>query len=133
MGETFIALSGVSMVLLCLVVFVIATIMSMALWKFTRIVSSMPFKSDLNRFLIFIEILSIFGWAAGSFGIGIEYCVNYDSLYEYKYMRDITIMDLTTINANLINFTVMALILNRSSNAAGQRHKQLSMINPTLL
>ena len=48
-------------------------------------------------------------------------------------MRDITIMDLTTINANLINFSVMALILNKSSNAAGQRHRQQNMINPTLL
>ena len=78
MGETYIALSGISMILLCTVVLTIATFMSVALWKFTRIVSSMPFRSDLNRFLIFIEILSILGWAAGSFGIGIEYCINYD-------------------------------------------------------
>ena len=98
--------------------------MTVALWKFTQLVSRMPFKSDLNRCLIFIEILSILGWAAASFGIGIEFCCHYNDIYNYKYIRSIAIMDLITIDANLINFTIMWLILYKSFKASGLRLKQ---------
>ena len=107
-------LSGVSLVLLSVLVLVVASFMTVALWKFTQLVSRMPFKSDLNRCLVFIEILSILGWAVGSFGIGIEFCCHYNDIYSYKYIRSIAIMDLITIDANLINFTIMWLILYKS-------------------
>lgn len=70
----------------------------------------MPFKSDFNRLLIFVEILSILGWTAGTFGMGIVYLIHFDVIFEYKYVLTITILEWIQINANFINFSIMWLI-----------------------
>ena len=59
-------LPGINLILVSLEMITIAAFMAMALFKFAKIVKSMPFKADMNRLLIFFAILSTRGWAGGS-------------------------------------------------------------------
>ena len=130
-GETE-TISGVSIVILSILVVTIATMMTVALWKFTAILSGTTNKADLRIFIIFIEILSIMTWAAASFAIGLEFCIAYDEIFYYQHIRAISIMDLVTVDASVVNFGIIGLILYKSSKVASMRRK-LAVTDPTQL
>ena len=125
-------IAGISVVILSILVIMIATMMTVALWKFTTILSGTTNKADLSFFIVFIEILSIMTWAAASFAIGLVISIATDEIYEYKHIRALSILDLVTIDASVVNFGIIGLILYKSSKVASLRRK-LAITDPTQL
>ena len=125
-------IAGLCVVVLSILVIMIATMMTVALWKFTTILSGTTNKADLRLFIVFIEILSIMTWAAATFSIGLEICIVNEDIYEYQHIRAVSIMDLVTIDASVINFGIIGLILYKSSKVASLRRK-LAVTDPTQL
>ena len=123
-------IAGLSVVVLSILVIMIATMMTVALWKFTTLLSGTTNKADLRLFIVFIEILSIMPWAAATFAIGLEISIVNDDIYEYQHIRAVSIMDLVTIDASVINFGIIGMILYKSSKVASLRRK-LAVTDPT--
>ena len=112
-----------SVCLLFAVLIIVMTFLTWALTKFIVIVSRSPFKKDLNRCLIFVQILCILLWVCAAVGLGVIYTVKHAQLFEYRNIYTITVLDLIMKNVNTVNFSIIWLILFRSSQAAILRNK----------
>ena len=66
-----------SVCLLFAVLIIVMTFLTWALTKFIVIVSRSPFKKDLNRCLIFVQILCILLWVCAAVGLGVIYTVKH--------------------------------------------------------
>lgn len=62
-------------------------------------------------------------WSAAWVAIGIDFLVHMENLSLYSHVKMITITDEISINANLANFLIMALILYKSVRVAALRRR----------
>lgn len=74
-------------------------------------------------------------WSAAWIIIGIDFLVHMRNLKAYSHVKMITITDEISINANLVNFMIMALILYKSAKVAALRRRDYTgeMTNVTFL
>ena len=70
-------------------------------------------------------LISIIVWAGSWFGIFISYAVYGGDSDQYNHLVQITIMDLVCTDFIAVIFTIMGLILFRSSQVAKQKHETL--------
>ena len=63
-------------------------------------------------------------WATTALYIGYVFIIHFDDIYDYRYVKTITLIDLISIDANFVNFMIMASILFRSSQVATLNHEK---------
>ena len=116
-------LVGLTYFIITGVVIVTSALMTIALLKFVKIIQQKNFKKDLNRVFIGLQIASLMIWSAAWIAIGIDFLVHMENLSLYSHVKMITITDEISINANLANFLIMALILYKSARVAALRRR----------
>ena len=115
--------AGSILVALALLVIIIAAFMTSALWKSTRVLARSPVKNDLNTCLIGVQIVTVLFWAAASICLATTFFVHFETIFSYKNMMTISICDMSSMNANFINFIIIGLILYKSQRVAKLRHR----------
>ena len=115
--------AGLTLTVLALLVLIIATFLTSALWKSTRVLARSPVNSELNTCLIGVQIFTVLFWAAASICLAAVFFVHFETLFSYRNMLTISICDLSSINANFVNFIIMGLVLHKSQKVAKLRHR----------
>ena len=92
-------LVAISYCILTLVVLTTSVMMSIALIKFVRIVSSRNFRRDLNRAFVFAQIISLVVWVLAWMLIGIEFLYHIGDLDHYDFVKTITIVDIFSMHS----------------------------------
>ena len=111
--------NALSFSVLTLVVLFVTIAMSIAFGKFIKIVRGTKQKADLNRCYIFVQIVGLTIWTVIYFLEGISVLTHVRQEEKtYEPVRNILILDSLSFWANIVNFSIIAVVIYQSDKVA---------------
>ena len=106
-----------------LVVLSTSTFMGVALSKFVRIVRQAEREHDLNLGYIIVTAAGLAIWAGIWIALSVFELEFYKDKYAYEPVQNALIADSIGIDSNLVNFIIIALVINKSSDVAAYQNE----------
>lgn len=122
-------INTVSFCLLSLVVVGTSLAMTIAFFKFIRIVQRTQTSSDFNRCYIVVQIIGLLFWLA-AWVIGGIFLFLYDSdFHDFYLSRNLLLLDLVGFMATMLNFLIIAYVIYKTALVAALSKKNRNDLN----
>ena len=100
----------------------IQLLMAVGVCKFVKIVQRFEVPQGLNMGFILAQIFGLVIFEVSWVGMSVETLVNYTHLGEYATIRNLLVFNIIGIFSDLLNFSIMALVIYRSPKIVQRKY-----------